>query len=82
VFWPGPDGGLEEDDADFGGSEVFGGATSEVCDGSGLGSSFFVSCFGVDFESSGGIARELMSSPGSARTAIRDPTCTAFAPSP
>lgn len=48
LFWPAPDGDLEEDDVDFSASEVFDGAASEGCEASGLDSSFFVSCLGAD----------------------------------
>ena len=78
MFWPAPEG-LEEEDA------VRDPADSEACEGRGLGSSFVASCFGAALgaalDSSGGISRELMSSPASARTAILDPTCTPFVPS-
>lgn len=81
VFRPAPEEGLEEDEADFGGSELFDGAGSADCADFALDSCSFVLCLTAGFESSGGISKELMSSPGSARTAILDPTWTPLVPS-
>ena len=79
MFWPVPEGDLEDADLDM--SVDFDGAASEGCEGSCLDSFSFDSSFGAGLDSSGGISNELMSSPGSARTAILVPTCTPFVPS-
>lgn len=89
MFWPGPDGelaGAKRCDCESVGVPVGSGTGADLdsrLDSASSSSAFltFSGGFEAGFESSGGISRLDMSSPSSARTAIRVPTLTFLLPS-